>query len=116
MNAKLRYVGENVRQARQNKNLTISALAELINVSDSYLGTAERGTSGFSIDIIIRLSKALDISTDSLLLENQPETLTATNQETLSALLTACTSSEIDFLIEYVHLCKKQGFFKKSNH
>lgn len=115
MNINYRYVGENVRNARLNKGLTIEQLAELADVSDSFLGVAERGTSGFSIETIVKLSKALGVTTDSLLTENVPNKKPSTKTETLTAILSGCAENEIDFMIEYVKLCKKRGYLKRSN-
>ena len=112
MNINFRYVGENVRNARLNKGLTIEQLAELADISDSFLGVAERGTSGFSIETIVKLAKVLDVSTDSLLLENAPAYSPSSRANTLATILSGCTDEEIDFMIEYVKLCKKAGIFK----
>jgi transcriptional regulator with XRE-family HTH domain len=112
MNIKYRYVGENVRHARLNKGLTIEQLAELADISESFLGVAERGTSGFSIETIIKLANVLGVTTDSLLIENARVHEQASNNETLSTILSGCTDKEIDFMIEYVKLCKKTGIFK----
>jgi transcriptional regulator with XRE-family HTH domain len=112
LNVNYKYVGENVRLARMNRGLTIEQLAELADISDSFLGGAERGTSGFSIETIIKLSKVLGVTTDSLLLENAPDPAPSSRLETLSTLLSKCSDEEIDFLIEYVLLSKKVGLFK----
>ena len=114
MNINYRYVGENVRNARLNKGLTIEQLAELVDVSDSFLGVAERGTSGFSIETIIKLAKVLDVTTDSLLLESTFTQSPSTKLETLTTLLSKCSDQEIDFMIEYVKLSKKMGVFKSA--
>jgi transcriptional regulator with XRE-family HTH domain len=112
MNINYRYVGENVRNARLNKGLTIEQLAELADISDSFLGVAERGTSGFSIETIIRLAKVLGVTTDSLLLENAPGQEPSPKVDTLATILSGCADNEIDFMIEYVKLSKKMGIFK----
>jgi len=112
MNVNYRYVGENVRNARLNKGLTIEQLAELADISDSFLGVAERGTSGFSIETIIKLAKVLDVTTDSLLLENSPSNAPAPKVDTLVTILSGCSDDEVDFMIEYVRLCKKMKIFK----
>ena len=116
MNINYRYVGENVRDARLHKGLTIEQLAELADISDSFLGVAERGTSGFSIETIIKLAKALGVTTDSLLLENSPCHAPSSKADTLATILSGCADDEIDFMIEYVKLCKKMGMFKGANH
>ena len=112
MNINFRYVGENVRNARLNKGLTIEQLAELADISDSFLGVAERGTSGFSIETIVKLSKVLGVTTDSLLLENTSSGEPSPKIETLMTILSRCSDEELDFMIEYVKLCKKMGMMK----
>lgn len=112
MNINYRYVGENVRNARLNKGLTIEQLAELADISDSFLGVAERGTSGFSIETIIKLAVVLDVTTDSLLFENHPGPTPSSKMDTLVTILSGCADEDIDFMIEYVKLSKKMGIFK----
>ena len=113
MKMKYRYVGENVRQARLSKGLTIEQLAELVGVSDSYMGVAERGTSGFSIETIVKLAHVLCVTTDSLLMENTPACEPSSKMDTLFTVLSGCSDDEIDFIIEYVKLSKKLGMFKR---
>ena len=112
MNINYRYVGENVRNARLNKGLTIEQLAELADISDSFLGVAERGTSGFSIETIVKLATVLGVTTDSLLLENAPGHEPSSKVDTLATILSGCTDDEVEFMIEYVKLSKKMGIFK----
>ena len=107
-----RYVGENVRRARLNKGLTIEQLAELIDVTDSYLGVAERGTSGFSVEVIIRIATVLDITTDSLLMENAPSYKPSSKLDTLVTLLSQCPDNEVEYITEFVKLSKKKGIFR----
>jgi transcriptional regulator with XRE-family HTH domain len=52
MKYSLKYIGENIRNARLAKNLTIEELAELADISDSFLGIVERGVSGISIETL----------------------------------------------------------------
>jgi transcriptional regulator with XRE-family HTH domain len=106
------HIGQNVRKARQSKGLTIEQLAELAGISDSFLGGAERGTSGFSLATIIALSKALGVSTDSLLLGSTPEYKPSTKMDTLTTILSSCADNELDFLIQLVKLSKQNGIFK----
>ena len=112
MNISYRYVGENVRNARLNKGLTIEQLAELIDVSDSYLGVAERGTSGFSVEVIVKLAAVLDVTTDSLLLKGAPNHKPSSKFDTLVTLLSRCSEREIDYMTEFIKFNKKNGIFK----
>lgn len=111
MKENYKYIGENVRKARLAKGLTIEQLAELVGISDSFLGVAERGSSGFSIETIVAIAKVLDVSTDNLLLENNIEYAPPQSLDTLLVLLKNCSENDIDFLIEYIKLCKAKGIF-----
>jgi transcriptional regulator with XRE-family HTH domain len=112
VNIQYKYIGENVRTARLNKGLTIEQLAELADISDSYLGVAERGTSGFSVEVIVRLAAVLDVTTDSLLTENAPNSKPSSKLETLVTLLSQCSDNEIDYVTDFVKLGKKKGIFR----
>lgn len=107
MKENFKYIGENVRAARQAKNLTLEQLAEIIEISESFLGVAERGSSGFSTETIIKIANALNVSADSLLMENAN---TATNPsdklDTLITLMKNSSDDELDFFIDYIKLCK----------
>ena len=59
--------GARIRQIRREKNLTQEALAEMINVSPSFLGHVERGTRVASIDTLIALCNKLNVSPEYLL-------------------------------------------------
>ena len=119
MNINFRYVGENVRNARLNKGLTIEQLAELADISDSFLGVAERGTSGFSIETIVKLAGVLGVTTDSLLMEGsagRAANAPSSKLDTLTTILSNCSDQELEFVIEYVKLCKKMGVFNAVKH
>ena len=114
MKEPLKYIGENIRNARQSKNLTIEQLAELADISDSFLGVVERGTSGISIETLISIALALDVTSDSLIMEKSaPPKITAMKKDTLLALLQKSDDSELDFLIDFITLYRKNVRFEK---
>ena len=101
----LKKIGENIRAARKNKNLTIETLSELAGISDSFLGTVERGESSISIETLINLCKALDVSADSLIMHGEESTPALFDKrDTLLTMLKNATDKELDFLIDYVKL------------
>jgi transcriptional regulator with XRE-family HTH domain len=113
MKSSLKYIGENIRNARLAKNLTIEQLAELADITDSFLGVVERGTSGISIETLISIAIALDVTTDSLIMEkSSPSEFTATKKDTLLALLLKSDESELDFLIDFISLYRKKVTFE----
>ncbi len=50
-------IGKRIRDQRLKNKLTIEKLCELLDVSPSFIGLVERGTSGISIEKLCRLSE-----------------------------------------------------------
>jgi transcriptional regulator with XRE-family HTH domain len=68
----LRQIGENVKAARLQANLTQECLAELIGVHWQTVSNVERGKFPFPVTTFARISQALEISANRLL-EGLPE-------------------------------------------
>lgn len=59
--------GECLRAERQKRNLTQAEVAELAGISLNYEGDLERGKKMPSLEVVIRLAKALDLTATQLL-------------------------------------------------
>lgn len=57
-----RDMGRKIRSQRKAQGLTQERLAELLDISASFLGHIERGTRAASLDTLARLCNALHIS------------------------------------------------------
>ncbi len=62
-------VGEKVKEKRLKKGLTREQLAEMCDLSVSYIAHIERGTKSLSLESAVKISNALDVSLDYLLLD-----------------------------------------------
>jgi transcriptional regulator with XRE-family HTH domain len=113
MKPHLKYIGENIRAARKSKNLTIDMLSELIGISSSFLGTLERGESSLSVETLIGECKALGVSADSILLEEDspPTPYISDKKDTVVTLLNNATDDELSFLIDYMKLYRSKVRF-----
>lgn len=60
-------IGERVRIRRKALGITQEKLAEMVDVSTSFIGHIERGTRKLSVETLFKVCKALDISADFLL-------------------------------------------------
>ena len=60
-------LGERIRKQRKLANLTQEALSEKVGISLPFLGHIERGTRKASLDTLVRIANALNVSTDLLL-------------------------------------------------
>ncbi len=63
-------MGERIRHARKAKKLSQEQLAEMCSLSAAHIGHTERGTRIPSLDTIFRISQALEISIDYMLLDS----------------------------------------------
>jgi len=113
MKPHLKYIGENIRLTRKSKNLTIDMLSELIGISSSFLGTLERGESSLSVETLIGVCKALGVSADSILFEQDitPTPYISDKKDTIATLLVNATDDELSFLIDYVKLYRSKVQF-----
>ena len=58
--------GERLRELRKGKGLSQEAMAELLNTSKTHYGNMERGKKGVSIDFLLEIAEAFQVSTDYL--------------------------------------------------
>jgi len=68
----LRGLGERVRRARMDKNVTRKALAASSGVSERYLAQLESGEANVSVLLLREIARALEVSAASLLSEPLP--------------------------------------------
>ena len=57
-----KQLGARIRYLRQQKNMTIEDLALEAGINRNYLGDLERGTRNPTVDILNRISVALDVT------------------------------------------------------
>ena len=63
----LKAVGQRIKDAREEKNLTQEELAALVNLSSTHVSVIERGLKVTKLDTFVAIANALDVSADSLL-------------------------------------------------
>ena len=62
-----RQVGERIREIRLAKGISQEALAHEIGLHRTYVGSLERGERNPSLQVVSRLARLLEVSTDQLL-------------------------------------------------
>ena len=95
---KMKEVGERVRQARKQRKLSQSELAELAAVSTSHISDLENGKKTVGLDIFMRITEALQVSSDYLLQTDVPE-VKAVYKTELDEVLEDCKPEEARFII-----------------
>ena len=63
-------LGERIRKERQRLTLTQAALAEALDISDTYMGAIERGERSLTLDTLVRLVNRLGVTVDYMLAES----------------------------------------------
>ncbi|MFM4966275.1 helix-turn-helix domain-containing protein [Aeromonas veronii] len=59
--------GKNLKNYRQSMGVSQEALAEKASLHRTYIGSAERGERNISLENIVKIANALDISPSKLL-------------------------------------------------
>lgn len=62
-----------IRKAREDLGYTREKFAELLDVSVSYMAEVERGRTGISVKMLIRICEVLGLSADYVLFGNDRE-------------------------------------------
>ncbi len=87
-----RKIGCKLFEARKRLGLTQMEVAEAAGLSDRTYADIERGTVNMRVETILRICKALHISPDEILTEDQP--LLEQRQEEVIKQLANCTPKE----------------------
>lgn len=76
-------IGQRVKVARQNANLTREMLAEKLNVSTLFISYIECGQKGMSLETLQRLCYTLNVSSDYILLGRNDAEISKNNLQLL---------------------------------
>ena len=66
-------LGERIREERRKLGLTQAQLAEAVDISDTYMGSIERGERSLTLDTLVRLVNRLGVTVDYLLADSVPD-------------------------------------------
>ena len=69
-----KLLGEQIRYIRNQQHLSQEDLAEMCDISPSFMGHIERGTRKMSLETFVSLANALHVSSDYLLYSQLPNT------------------------------------------
>src|SRR5512138_2205839 len=62
-----KQIGERLRALRQARELTQAELAEILGTKHTNVSGVERGVRGLTVQQIVKLARALDVSPDAIL-------------------------------------------------
>ena len=74
-------IGERIRKSRQEARISQEELAEYAGISGSYISDIEAGKRNFSVDVLMKIAEALQVSTDWILRADTPGTAAVLNRD-----------------------------------
>ena len=86
-------IGKHIRGHRRRRQLSQERLAEMIEVSPTYIGTIERAQKHPSLATLVKIANVLETTVDSLLMGNLHHDA-AQYHEAITTLLLDCTPPE----------------------
>ena len=99
-------LGARIRQARTTRNMSQLELADACGISVPYVSDVERGKKCFSVDILLRIAQALQVSADWLLRLDIPQTDYTYHAEA-AELLADCSQEEAALLLDLMSSMKQ---------
>lgn len=77
----LKAIGTRIKEAREAKGLTQEQLAETVGLSSTHISVIERGVKAPKLETFVEIANALDVTSDSLLLDVLDNSLQITSTE-----------------------------------
>ena len=102
---KMKDVGSRIREVRKSMHLSQDALAEMVKISPSHMSDVENGKTNISLDVFMRITEALQVSSDWILRTNVPSVAHLQSGE-IADILSDCSASETQALIKLLRSMK----------
>lgn len=96
------FLGKRIRQERLKNKLTQEQLAEMIDVSTTYIGFIERGERSVTLEKIIDISAILHVSVDTLLSPSPNNSLEESQTSELNNLWKAASTDERELILSLI--------------
>jgi transcriptional regulator with XRE-family HTH domain len=107
-----RRFGKRVHDQRMGKGVSQEKLAEICDVSTSYIGLIERGERKPSLEILIAIANTLHVGADSLLIDSI-EHKASSNRERIAMMINDFDDTQINTTYEIVN--QIHTYVKKNN-
>lgn len=101
----LKVIGNNIKKYRKNKGYTQAQLAEIIDISTIHMSHMETGSVAMSLECLIKICEALEITPDDLLL-GEYVLNSSTTLKQLNDIVENLSADEKALLIDFARLLK----------
>ena len=98
-------IGKRIKQFRAGKGMSQTELGNAVYVNNQHISRAESGKVTLSLDLVVSIANALEVSADDLLADNLKVTSSTIGNE-LSAVLSDCNDNEKAILTDTVIFLK----------
>ena len=99
-----KVLGSRIKEERIKKGFTIEKLAEIMELTPSFLGLIERGKRCLSVENLYKISEIFGITIDSLVKGNLYAEDNVTRFEELKVLMNEMDDTRFGFVIDMVRL------------
>ncbi|GKX27558.1 transcriptional regulator [Vallitalea longa] len=106
----LNILGKNIKQYRIQKELTQEKLAGLTGLSIQYIGNIERGNTTASLETIMKICLALEITPNQLLITSSSTTPNALAEQIIDS-LSDKSPEFLKHIIAYIEFLQKREPF-----
>ncbi len=98
-------IGKRIKRYRTDKGLSQEELGEIVHISERHIRNVETGEKGPSLEMIVMIANALDVSADDLLTDNLKHSSSPVDTE-IHDLLLDCNQDEKAILTKTVRFLK----------
>ena len=106
MNIDYGGIGARIKYIRTQKGLSQEELAEFADVSPVYISNVERGEKSASLKVVIAVANALNVTTDSLVIDNLTSSRDSRSRQEFN-ILCDCSKEENEILIKCMEALKE---------
>lgn len=99
-------LGQRVKSIRQKKGISQLLLSEKINRSAPYISYVENGVKSMSLETLVLIANALNVSADDLLVGNLENTIKVINHE-FADIVSDCSEYEKRVLLDIAKATKE---------
>ena len=91
-------LGNRIRFYRTSKGLSQNQLGDMVALNTNHISRIENGQKAPSLESLLNIAKALNVSADQLLIDSLSEP--QQNKNDLNSLLLDCTPEEVSILVD----------------
>ena len=117
-NADLKYIGKQIRRARNARNMTQAQLAEKVNLAQNYVGMIERGAGKPALPTLIDIAEVLGVNFDYLMGRCANRECNSDCQEyekQIISIVKTLNKQQMLFLLDIIELMQKYGHIGDTN-